>query len=155
MREPDGEQKAISTNRKALSNYEVLERFEAGVSLLGSEVKSIREGGFSFRDGYVEFRNGELWLVGIRVAPYSHGNSLNHADGRDRRLLLHRREIAKLGGRATERGLTIVPLRAYFKSGRIKIEIGLARGRKDHDKREVIKRRDEDRETRRALASRD
>jgi SsrA-binding protein len=155
MRESDGGEKILSTNRKAFSNYEILERVEAGVSLLGTEVKSIREGGFSFRDGYVEFRNGELWLVGIRVAPYSHGNSLNHEEGRTRKLLLHKREIAKLGGKATERGLTIVPLRAYFKSGRIKIEIGLARGRKDHDKREVIKRRDQDRETRRAVASRD
>lgn len=147
--------KSISTNRKALSNYEVIESVEAGLCLLGTEVKSIREGGFSFRDGYVEFRNGELWLVGVRVAPYSHGSYRNHADDRTRKLLLHKREIAKLGGRATERGLTIVPLRAYFKSGRIKIEIGLARGRKTHDKREVIKRRDQDRDTRRALSARD
>jgi SsrA-binding protein len=153
--EKESGDRAISTNRKAYSNYEVLERVEAGVSLLGTEVKSIREGGFSFRDGYVDYRNGELWLVGVRVAPYSHGNFLNHTDERDRRLLLHKREIAKIGGRATERGLTIVPLRAYFKAGRIKIEIGLARGRKTHDKREVLKRRDQDRETRRALASRD
>src|SRR5512145_1554622 len=126
MRKDDAAEKAISTNRKAFSNYEIIERVEAGISLLGTEVKSIREGGFSFRDGYVEFRNGEMWLVGIRVAPYTHGNSLNHPDERDRKLLLHKREIAKIGGRATERGLTIVPLRAYFKAGRIKIEIGSA-----------------------------
>jgi SsrA-binding protein len=142
------EQAILATNRKAFFNYEILERAEAGVSLVGSEVKSIREGGLNFRDSYVEFRAGELFLVGCFVGPYSHGNQQNHADNRPRKLLLHKREILKLGGKATERGLTLVPLKAYFKNGRIKVEIGLARGKRTHDKRESIKRRDIERDTR-------
>jgi SsrA-binding protein len=142
------EQAILATNRKALFNYEILERAEAGVSLVGTEVKSIREGGLNFRDSYVEFRGGELFLVGCFVGPYSHGNQQNHADNRPRKLLLHKREILKLGGKATERGLTLVPLKAYFKNGRIKVEIGLARGKKTHDKRESIKRRDIERDSR-------
>jgi SsrA-binding protein len=143
----EGEQ-ALSTNRRAFFNYEILEKAEAGIALRGTEVKSIREGGFEFRDAFVDFRGGELFLVGARVAPYSHGNLMNHPDGRDRKLLLHKREILKLGGKATERGLTLIPLRAYLKDGRVKIEIGLARGKKAHDKRDAIKQRDIDRDTR-------
>lgn len=147
-------QKAIATNRKAFFNYEVLDRFEAGVSLVVTEVKSIREGGLNFRDSYVEFRGGELFLVGCRIGPYSHGNMLNHAEGRVRKLLLHKREILKLGGKATEKGFTIIPLRAYLKNGRVKVEIGLARGKQTHDKRETLKRKDIERETRQAVRSR-
>ncbi|HET9314820.1 MAG TPA: SsrA-binding protein SmpB [Vicinamibacteria bacterium] len=147
-------QQVITTNRKALFNYEVLERAEAGISLVGSEVKSIREAGLNFRDSFVEFRRGELWLIGCHIGPYSHSNIQNHNEGRDRKLLLHKREILKLGGKATERGLTIVPLRAYFKDGRVKVEIGLARGKHAHDKRESIKRKDIERETRQAVRSR-
>jgi SsrA-binding protein len=147
-------QKAIATNRKAFFNYEVLDRFEAGVSLVGTEVKSIREGGLNFRDSYVEFRGGELFLVGCRIGPYSHGNLLNHAEGRTRKLLLHKREILKLGGKATEKGFTIIPLRAYLKNGRVKVEIGLARGKQTHDKRETLKKKDIERETRQAVRSR-
>ncbi len=150
----DAGEKVLATNRKAFFNYEVLDRAEAGISLRGTEVKAIREGGFQFRDSFVEFRGGELFLVGVRIAPYSHGNQLNHPEDRDRKLLLHKREILKLGGRATEKGLTIVPLRAYFKKGRIKLEIGLARGKKAHDKRESIKRKDIERETRQAMRER-
>src|SRR5437762_1468882 len=116
-------EKVIATNRKAFFNYHVLERAEAGVALLGSEVKSIREGGLNFRDSFVEYRGGELFLVGCRIGPYSHGNMLNHAEDRTRKLLLHRREIHKLGGKASEKGYTIVPLQAYFKNGRVKVEI--------------------------------
>ena len=148
----DEGQRVIATNRKALHHYEVLEKAEAGLALRGTEVKSIREGGLSFRDSFVELRGGELWLVGCRIAPYSHGNIENHAEGRDRKLLLHRREIDKLGGRAAAKGLTLVPLKAYFKSGRVKLQIGLARGRRAHDKREAIRRSDTERDTRRALA---
>jgi SsrA-binding protein len=147
-------QKAIATNRKAFFNYEVLDRFEAGVRLVGTEVKSIREGGLNFRDSYVEFRGGELFLVGCRIGPYSHGNMLNHAEGRERKLLLHKREILKLGGKATEKGFTIIPLRAYLKNGRVKVEIDLARGKQTHDKRETLKRKDIERETRQAVRSR-
>jgi SsrA-binding protein len=150
----DESHKVIATNRKALFNYEIFEKAEAGVVLAGSEVKSIREGGLNFRDSYVELRAGELWLVGCRIGPYSHGNIQNHAEGRERKLLLHRREIDKLGGKATEKGFTIVPLQAYFKNGRIKVEIGIARGKKSHDKRETIKRKDIERETRQAVRDR-
>jgi SsrA-binding protein len=155
MAKPDGGgERVIATNRKAFFNYEVLDRVEAGISLVGTEVKSIREGGFNFRDSYVDFKNGELFLVGCRIGPYSHGNLQNHPEDRVRKLLLHKREILKLGGRATERGLTLVPLKAYLKGGRVKVEIGLARGKKTHDKRESIKRKDIERDTRRAVRER-
>ena len=152
-KEQPGE-RVIATNRKALFNYEVLERAEAGVELRGTEVKSIREGGLNFRDSYVEFRGEQMFLVGARIGPYSHGNLQNHAEGRERRLLLHKKEILKLGGRATEKGLTLVPLRAYFSKGRVKLEIGLARGKRAHDKREAMKRKDLERETRAAMRAR-
>ena len=148
MAKEDPRERVIATNRKALFNYEILERAEAGLRLVGTEVKSIREGGLNFRDSFVEFRNGEMFLVGARIGPYSHGNMQNHAEGRDRKLLLHKQEIKKLGGKVSERGFTIVPLRAYFDKGRVKLEIGLARGKKSHDKRESIKRKDIERETR-------
>ncbi len=147
-------ERMLATNRKALFHYEVLERAEAGLALVGTEVKSIRDGGLNFSDSWVDFRGGELFLVGCRIAPYSHGNYLNHVADRDRKLLLHKREILKLGGRATERGLTLVPLRVYLKDGRVKMEIGLGRGKQLHDKREAIRRRDEERDTRRAIRGR-
>ena len=150
----DESHKVIATNRKAFFNYEIFEKAEAGIALVGSEVKSIREGGLNFRDSFVDFRGGELWLVGCRIGPYSHGNIQNHSEGRDRKLLLHRREIGKLGGKATEKGYTIVPLQAYFKNGKVKVEIGLARGKKSHDKRESIKRKDIERDTRQAVSAR-
>ena len=114
MADRNAAEQVIATNRKAFFNYEVLERAEAGISLVGTEVKSIREGGLNFRDSYVEFRGGELFLVGCRIGPYSHGNIQNHAEDRDRKLLLHKREILKLGGKATEKGLTIVPLQGLL-----------------------------------------
>ena len=154
MTREEPKEKVIATNRKAFFNYEVLDRAEAGIVLRGTEVKSIREGGLNFRDSYVEFKDGQLFLVGCRIGPYSHGNLLNHAEDRERKLLLHKREILKLGGRATEKGLTIVPLKAYFKNGRVKVEIGLARGKRAHDKRETIKRKDIERETRQAVRER-
>jgi SsrA-binding protein len=148
----DGD-RVLVNNRKALFEYEILERVEAGVCLAGTEVKSVREGGLNFRDAYVEPRNDELFLVDCHIAPYSHGNLLNHATGRTRKLLLHKREILKLTGRVLERGLTLVPLKAYLKNGRVKLEIGLARGKKIHDKRVAIRRREQERETRRAVRS--
>jgi SsrA-binding protein len=150
-RPADDALKVLATNRKAFFNYEVLERAEAGIALAGTEVKSIRDGGLNFSDSWVEQRGGELFLVGCRIAPYSHGNLMNHAAARDRKLLLHRKEIDRLGGRATERGLTLVPLRAYLKNGRVKMEIGLARGKQSHDKREAIRKKDVERETRQAM----
>lgn len=145
---------AIASNRKAFFNYEILDRLEAGIVLRGTEVKSIREGGLNFVDSYVDYKDGEMFLVGCRINVYSHGSSMNHEETRSRKLLLNKREIRKMGGRATERGLTIVPLRAYFKDGRVKVEIGLARGKKTHDKRESIKKRDIERDTAQAVRDR-
>jgi SsrA-binding protein len=150
----DSGEQALATNRKAFFQYEVLERAEAGIVLVGTEVKSIRAGGLEFKDAYVEPRGGEMLLVGCRIAPYSHGNLMNHSPDRARKLLLHKREIAKLGTRATERGLTILPLRAYLKNGRVKVEIGLARGKKVHDKREAIKKKDQERDARQEMSRR-
>jgi SsrA-binding protein len=150
----DSGEAVIATNRKAFFQYEVFERAEAGLVLRGSEVKSIREGGLNFRDSYVDYRGGELFLVGCRIGPYSHGNIQNHAEDRERKLLLHRQEIDKLGGKATEKGYTIIPLRAYFKNGRVKLEIGLAKGKQAHDKRESIKKKDLEREARQAARER-
>ena len=145
---------AIATNRKAFFNYNVLERAEAGLALVGSEVKSIREGGLNFKDAYVDFRGGELFLVGAHVSPYSHGGYANHAPERVRKLLLHKREILRLGGKAAEKGLTLVPLSAYYKNGKIKVEIGLAKGKQAHDKRDAIRDRDIDRDARREMSER-
>lgn len=150
----EDQERVLATNRKALHDYEVLDRVEAGIALRGTEVKSIREGGLNFRDSFVEFRKGEMYLVGCRIAPYSHGNLANHPQDRDRKLLLHKREIHKLGGKVTEKGLTLIPLKAYFKNGRVKLEVGLARGKHARDKREAIKRRDLERETRQAIRDR-
>lgn len=153
MADRDGDA-AIATNRKAFFNYEIVDRAEAGLVLMGSEVKAIRESGLNFRDSYVDFRNGELYLVGCHIPPYSFASRQNHAEDRQRKLLLHKREILKLGGRATEKGLTLVPLKAYFRNGRVKLEIGLARGKRQHDKRAAIKARDMDREARQAIRHR-
>lgn len=151
-REPG--ERVLATNRKAFFQYEVLERAEAGIVLVGTEVKSIRDGGLEFKDAYVDARGGELLLVGCRIAPYSHGNLMNHAPDRARKLLLHKREIEKLAGRVRERGLTLLPLRAYLKNGRVKLEIGLGRGKRAHDKREAIKKKDQEREARQAMSRR-
>jgi SsrA-binding protein len=145
---------AIASNRKAFFNYEILDKAEAGVALVGSEVKAIRETGLNFRDSYVEFKNGELFLVGAHIPMYSHSNQQNHREDRARKLLLHKREILKFGGKATERGLTIVPLRAYFKDGKVKVEIGLAKGKQSHDKRASIKAKDIERDTKQAVRER-
>jgi SsrA-binding protein len=151
---PDAGERSLATNRKAFFHYEVLERVEAGLALRGTEVKSIRDGGLEFKDAYVNPRAGELFLVGCRIAPYSHGNLMNHPPDRDRKLLLHKREILKLAGRVKEGGLTLLPLRAYFKNGRVKLEVGLARGKHAHDKREAIKKKEQEREARQALRRR-
>lgn len=150
----ESEIRILATNRKALHDYEIIERFEAGIALRGTEVKAFREDGFHFRDSYVEFRGGELFLSGASVAPYSHGNRMNHTEERQRKLLLHKREILKIGGKATEKGYTIIPLKAYLKGGRVKFEIALARGRQAHDKREAIKKRDIEKDVRRELGTR-
>jgi len=139
-------EKQIANNRKARHDYEVLETYEAGLVLKGTEVKSLREGQVNFKDSYASISNGEAWLVGCHIAPYHHGTDANHAPDRSRKLLLHRREIERLVGKVAERGLTLVPLRLYFKEGRAKLELGLARGKKLHDKRQALRERDERRE---------
>src|SRR5947209_6820524 len=136
----------IATNRRARHEYEILETVEAGLVLRGTEVKSLREGQVSFKDSYASVRNGEGWLLGCHINPYSHGTDANHDPERDRKLLLHKREIARLSGKISERGLTLVPLRLYFKDGRAKVELGLARGKQLHDKRSALREREVRRE---------
>jgi SsrA-binding protein len=145
----------VADNRKAGFDYHVLETFEAGVALLGTEVKAAREGRVNLRDSYCRLENGEAYLLGVHIGQYSHdGGYAVHDPTRRRKLLLHREELRKLLGKTTEKGLTIVPLRMYFKGGRIKVAIALVKGKKLYDKRETIKRREADRETRAAVKSR-
>ncbi|HQR40314.1 MAG TPA: SsrA-binding protein SmpB [Blastocatellia bacterium] len=141
-------------NREAFFQYEILETFECGVVLTGTEVKSIREGKISLKDAYALVRDGEVWLVNCHISPYTHGNRLNHEPRRTRKLLLNKAEIEKLSGRTVEKGLTLIPTRMYFKKGRVKVEIGIARGKKLYDKRETALRKTVDRETRAALKER-
>jgi len=149
--------RTIATNRRARHEYDILETVEAGLVLRGTEVKALRAGQVNFKDSYATVRNEEGWLVGCHISPYSHGTDANHNPERDRKLLLHRRELARLTGKVAERGLTLVPLRLYFKDGRAKLELGLARGRKLHDKRSAIREREVRREMDKAAraASRD
>ncbi|TVP66891.1 MAG: SsrA-binding protein SmpB [Leptolyngbya sp. LCM1.Bin17] len=147
--------KVISDNRQARHQYEILETYEAGIELLGSEVKSIRQGKVNLRDGYAQIKNGELWLHNVHVSPHSMTNKVyNHEAKRTRKLLLHRDEIRKLIGKVEQKGLTLVPLKLYLKQGWIKVTIALGRGKKLHDKRESLKRKQEKRETERALSGR-
>src|SRR5437879_13841137 len=141
---------SIAVNRRDRHLYEVLETVEAGLVLRGTEVKSLRAGQVNFKDSYATVRSGEGWLLGCHISPYSHGTDANHNPERDRKLLLHRREISRLTGKVAERGLTLIPLRIYFKQGRAKLEIGLARGEKLHDKRSTLRERGVRREMDRA-----
>jgi SsrA-binding protein len=143
--------KVICTNRKARHLYEILETVEAGLALLGPEVKSLRAGRASLGDAYARIRGGEAWLVGVHISPYEQAGRENPDPIRDRKLLLHRREIARLGSKVAERGFTLVPLRMYFKDGRAKVELALGRGKRSYDKREAIRRREEDRSLRRVM----
>lgn len=143
--------KVVATNRKARHDYHIEDTIEAGIVLTGTEIKSIRAGRMNLQDSFAQVRNGEVWLVGAHISPYTHGNRENHDPLRDRKLLLHRREINRLAGKVQERGYTLVPLRVYLKEGRAKVELGLARGKKQYDKRESIAKRDFDREMRRAV----
>jgi SsrA-binding protein len=138
--------KVIATNRKAYHDYEILETYEAGIVLRGTEVKSLRESQVNFKDCYAAVDNGEAWLIGCYISPYHHGTDANHDPERKRKLLLHKKEIQRLLGKIAERGLTMIPLRLYFKSGRAKCELGLARGKKLHDKRTSIREREAKRE---------
>jgi SsrA-binding protein len=144
-------QSNIAENRKAYHDFHLLETFEAGVALLGTEVKAIREGRVNLRDSYARIENGEVFLFNVNISPYSHRGYADHEPLRRRKLLLHRDEIRKLIGKTVERGMTLVPVRLYFKKGRVKVAISLAKGKKDYDKRETLKRRETDRETRAAI----
>jgi len=147
-------QKNIAENRKAFHDYHILETFEAGIVLVGTEVKSIREGSANLRDSFARVEDGEVWLYNVHINPYSHRGYSDHEPTRRRKLLLHRQEVRKLIGKTVEKGLTQVPTRLYFKNGHVKVALALARGKQAHDKRETIKRREADRETRAAVKER-
>jgi len=147
-------QQVIAENRKAFHDYHIVETFEAGLALLGTEVKAIREGRANLRDSFGRVEGGEVFVHNVHISPYSHRGYATHEPLRKRKLLLHRPEIRKLIGKTAERGMTIVPLRLYFKNGRVKMAIGLARGKKEYDRRETIKRRETERETRAAVKER-
>ena len=144
----------IADNRKAFHDYHILETFEAGIALLGTEVKGIREGQANLRDSYARLEKGEVWLFNVHINPYSHRGYVDHDPRRKRRLLLHKHEIRKLIGKTVEKGLTLVPTKMYFKNGKVKVAIALAKGKQDHDKRETLRRREADRETRAAVKER-
>jgi len=146
--------KVIAVNRRATHDYFIDERIEAGLVLTGTEIKSIREGRVNLREGYARIIGDEAWLVNVHIAPYDHGNRYNHEPLRDRKLLLHRGEIATLIGRVRQRGYTMVPLQLYLKHGKAKVEIGLARGKHQYDKRESIAKREAQREIERGLRAR-
>jgi SsrA-binding protein len=146
-------QKSIAENRKAFHDFHLLESFEAGVVLLGTEVKAIREGRVNLRDSFARVEDGEVFLYNVNISPYSHRGYADHEPLRRRKLLLHRSEIRKLIGKTVEKGMTLVPVRLYFKDGRVKVSVSLAKGKKDFDKRETVKKREADRETRAAVKS--
>ena len=145
---------AVTKNKKAFHNYEILEKFEAGMELVGSEVKSLREGKGNLRDSYALIRGSEVYLVGMHIGPYSHTGYLGHEPYRDRRLLLHKQEIRKLARQVNVKGMTIVPLRIYFKNGWAKTEIGLAKSKKTYQKKRAIAERDHARDLDRELKER-
>jgi SsrA-binding protein len=152
--EREAAQANIAENRKAYHDYHLLETFEAGIVLLGTEVKAIREGRVNLRDSFARLDDGEAYLYNVHISPYSHRGYAEHEPLRRRKLLLHREEIRKLVGKTVEKGMTLVPVRMYFKNGRVKVAVSLAKGKKDYDKRETIKRRETDRETRAAIKTR-
>lgn len=144
-----GELRAVATNRKAYHDYHIQQEYEAGLVLVGTEIKSVRAGQVNLRDGYVQIRDGEAWLLNVHIAPYDHAARENHEPRRERKLLLHKREIARLIGKVQEKGFTIIPLRVYFKGNKAKVEIALARGKREYDKREAIAGRDSERQIQR------
>ncbi len=152
--ESEGQIKILSDNRRARHEYHLLERYEAGIALTGTEVKAARNGQVQLREGYAEIAGGEAWLVNVHIGHYAHGNIYNHPIDRRRKLLLHRREIDKLTGKTREKGLTLVPTKMYLVKGRIKCEIAVARGKKAHDKRESIREREREAEARAAIGRR-
>lgn len=144
--------RVVATNRKARHEYFILDSIEAGIVLTGTEVKSVRQGGVSIADGFADITRGEIWLRGVHINPYEHGSFANVDPLRDRKLLLHRKEIRRLAGRLTQRGLTLVPLKLYFKKNVAKIELGLAQGKRAYDKRQDIAKREMERSLKRQYA---
>ena len=154
-KKPDASgEKIVCVNRQARHNYFIDETYEAGLVLLGSEVKSLRDGKANLVDSYAQIRNGEAFLINTHIGPYAGANQFNHEPTRTRKLLLHAREIERLTGKTKERGLTLIPLKVYFKNGRAKVELGLARGKKLYDKRETLRRKVAQREVERSLKAR-
>ncbi len=148
------EEKVLSMNRQAGHNYHLEDRYEAGLVLTGTEVKSAREGRVNLRDSYANVKDNEVWLYNCHINPYTHGNIYNHDPLRTRKLLLHKEEIRRLIGKVRERGYTLVPTRMYLKNGRIKLEVALAKGKREYDKRETERRREADKEARQAVRAR-
>jgi SsrA-binding protein len=146
--------KVIADNRKARHDYHIVETWEAGIALVGTEVKAIREGRINLRDSYARVEKGEVWVLNIHISPYSHRGYAQHDELRQRKLLLHDHEIRKLAGRTAEKGFTLVPLEVYLKNGRVKVLIALAKGKQAHDKRETLRRREVERETRAVIKER-
>lgn len=144
-------EKLIASNKQARRLYEFVEVLEAGIALMGSELKSLREGRVNFMDGYVRFQNHEAWLTGVHIAPYANAGMDPHEPTRERKLLLHHREIDHLQAKAAQKGLTVIPVRLYFKGGRVKLEIALGKGKNVHDRRDDLKARDMARDTERQL----
>ncbi|MGC8780937.1 MAG: SsrA-binding protein SmpB [Anaerolineae bacterium] len=144
-------EKVVATNRKAYHDYFLEDTYEAGIVLTGTEIKSVRAGRVNLRDGFVQIRQGEAWLINVHISPYDFGNRENHEPRRERKLLLHRQEIRKLQSKVSERGWTIVPLRMYLRDGRAKVEIALVRGKRLYDKKDAIAERDAERELRRTI----
>ena len=152
--EREAAQRVIAENRKAFHDYHIIDQWEAGLALLGTEVKAIREGRVNLRDSYARIENGEVWLMNVHISPYSHTGYAFHEEKRQRKLLLHTDEIRKLTGQIALKGLTLVPLQMYFKKGRVKVALALVKGKQEHDKRETIRKREVDRETRAAVKER-
>jgi len=153
-KQSSSDEKIVCVNRQARHNYFIDEIYEAGLVLLGSEVKSLRDGKANLVDSYAQIRHGEAFLINAHISPYEGANQFNHEPTRIRKLLLHGREIERLTGKTKERGLTLIPLKLYFKGGRAKVELGLARGKKLYDKRETLRRKVAEREVERSLKSR-
>ncbi|HWB22029.1 MAG TPA: SsrA-binding protein SmpB [Gaiellaceae bacterium] len=147
-------EKLITDNRKARHDYSLLERHEAGIQLTGTEVKSLRDGRATLAQSFADIRNGEVWLIGAEISTYENGNRANHEPTRDRKLLMHRRQIEQLYAQVREKGLTLVPTKLYFKDGRVKVEVALARGKNVQDKRQTVQDRDAKRQIERALKER-
>ncbi len=154
MSEKKASVKIISQNKKAWHDYFVDEKYEAGIELFGTEVKSVRAGSVNLKDSYCDIKNGEIFVVGMHISPYEHGNIFNKDPLRPRKLLMHKREILKLYGQVAQKGMSLIPLSLYFSGSRVKVEVGLCRGKKLYDKRESIASRDADREIERKMKDR-